>query len=867
MYTLPRRAAPPMVVQVSNHSCGLRHMRAVEACPEVVYRAAESSFNSSCPIMLTDFEEGELVRRLPGGHLIAADSFERLVHSAREEGKAPLCPLTRVLLPPGVSETELTAFCTAPLTPLGLDAHVTRVPYAALGAGAGAVSASLGFDVSRHPDARSKVARDMQARLAVDAAEYARLVSAATVPRMLATLDAEAVVRGDRTAARSGLEALVSSLTQLRDRDAAYVREALPSILKRANTLESEAGSSNRPREVFALRQQAEQAAKAPLDFMFCLLISTQSESDLQTVNPFLTAEEARELLDLVVSCILHTSRVGQINRAVSEAHGLLRLLRPPPPSGARLGGARQPPPPPRPAKGDAPSPGGVAFGRTEVATAAAQGPASEALAAEAAEASVREAVSALVLKAQTLAEHLLTARHYVEGEAGRLRYDPRFLLFEFVHNLVLREAQVELVHEFVGAVRGGRPLVKQMLMGGGKTTVVGPLLALLLGDGKTLVVQTMPPALLEQSKATLRATFSSIVRKRVFTLSFDRSSTLAWTTVDKLQSAAHNRGVVLCTSATIKSLQLKLLEKMDVLRADGKGAASIHPSLEYDVRALVKVLQLMRGGCLIMDEVDLLLHPLKSELNFPIGERQPLDFSPERWTCAIHALDAVFYSERRSMSVPFHQSGRAHKILQQLQRVIEEGYEQRALQRSPHLVLLNVEWYHAEMKPMMAQWMMLWLEANHCAGISTDQIQAYITSDGTPVLAHDYSQRQGGRGAGLAPEQLAAADAAAGPDATDEARALRRLHAYCEAHIDTKAFKMLNLAAEWLRTYLPHCLQKIDRVSFGLLSVVEYAPAEICCSCVPSRPRRRAAPARPPARPFLRHVMIQYRWLSLGLW
>ena len=32
--------------------------------------------------------------------------------------------------------------------------------------------------------------------------------------------------------------------------------------------------------------------------------------------------------------------------------------------------------------------------------------------------------------------------------------------------------------------------------------------------DGKTLVMQTMPLALLEQSKATLRATFSSIMRK-----------------------------------------------------------------------------------------------------------------------------------------------------------------------------------------------------------------------------------------------------------------------------------------------------------------------------------------------------------------
>ena len=49
------------------------------------------------------------------------------------------------------------------------------------------------------------------------------------------------------------------------------------------------------------------------------------------------------------------------------------------------------------------------------------------------------------------------------------------------------------LIREFVSAVRTGKPLVKQMLMGGGKTTVVGPMLALMLADGEMLVVQTMP--------------------------------------------------------------------------------------------------------------------------------------------------------------------------------------------------------------------------------------------------------------------------------------------------------------------------------------------------------------------------------------
>ena len=40
---------------------------------------------------------------------------------------------------------------------------------------------------------------------------------------------------------------------------------------------------------------------------------------------------------------------------------------------------------------------------------------------------------------------------------------------------------------------------------------------------------------------------------------------------------------------------------------------------MEHHVRALVKVIQMFREGVLIMDEVDMLIHPLKSELNFPI--------------------------------------------------------------------------------------------------------------------------------------------------------------------------------------------------------------------------------------------------------
>lgn len=53
----------------------------------------------------------------------------------------------------------------------------------------------------------------------------------------------------------------------------------------------------------------------------------------------------------------------------------------------------------------------------------------------------------------------------------------------------------------------------------------------------------------------------------------------------------------------------------------------------------------------------------------------------------------------------------------------------------------------------------------------------------------------------------------------------------------------MLNLARDWLRSYLPHCLQKIDRVTFGLLNANDLARA---LALDPRMPRTRAKLAVP---------------------
>jgi hypothetical protein len=51
---------------------------------------------------------------------------------------------------------------------------------------------------------------------------------------------------------------------------------------------------------------------------------------------------------------------------------------------------------------------------------------------------------------------------------------------------------QVEIVTEILGSLRKEKPesIVKQMIMGAGKTCVVSPLLGLMLADNKSLLLQ-----------------------------------------------------------------------------------------------------------------------------------------------------------------------------------------------------------------------------------------------------------------------------------------------------------------------------------------------------------------------------------------
>ena len=65
---------------------------------------------------------------------------------------------------------------------------------------------------------------------------------------------------------------------------------------------------------------------------------------------------------------------------------------------------------------------------------------------------------------------------------------------------------------------------------------------------------------------------------------------------------------------------------------------------------------------------------------------------------------DGVFFAEMGRTTVGFEDSGFGRAAVETLAEVIHEGFESRALQRNPHIVLLDESWYHENMKPALAE-------------------------------------------------------------------------------------------------------------------------------------------------------------------
>ena len=207
------------------------------------------------------------------------------------------------------------------------------------------------------------------------------------------------------------------------------------------------------------------------------------------------------------------------------------------------------------------------------------------------------------------------------------------------------------------------------------------------------------------------------------------------------------------------------------------------------------EILKLFHTGVLLLDEVDLLLHPLKSELNWPIGEKHPIDFTRSkkfgiglRWDMQWHLLDAIFYASTKKMSVEFSDSREAITILDSVASTIQRGVAENKLQHTPHVVLLDRDFYAKQLKPLLVRWQLLYLRSKRLPNIEDRHLLSYMANGP------------------LKDKQAASAVSVA---------------------LDDEYMKMLNLSHDLINNFIPHVLSKINRVSFGLLSKSDLKIAE----------------------------------------
>ena len=566
-----------------------------------------------------------------------------------------------------------------------------------IGRGLAPIESKLSFDVSKHEAARTAVAQSMLQRMMDDVHAYAKIANELPNPKL--TLLSEEIIRdffGGQAEAESkvlsavqGLEDLMAKLLELRALDESAVNYSIALVTRSANYVDVAGGGylGRRARTEFLLRRTAGQAAEIWPEFLFGSLISSKGEADITALNPYIPSERVDAILQLVMLTMLRANRMGHVSRCIGATIVLQKLMK------------------------------------------------------RALEKKSMETLLPMVLQASDdLADVISSGRHYGNpqvpsgGQGLKVAFDPRFLIFEFAWNILLRQKQVEIVNDFVGHMKAGSSKVKQMIMGAGKTTVVAPLLALMLADGKSLVLSVVPKALLEMSRTQMRETFANIIPKRIYTFKFERATEVTPGMRLTLENAARNRGIVVATPTSLKSVMLVYVETLRMLDDawhSPKGRPPSRESIDAWTRQateLAGILGLFKDGVMLLDEVDLILHPLKSELNFPLGEKHALDCSDagERWTLPIHILDAIFYSGFGRASA-FEARGVALDILRRIGGVLAEGYSVKALQRLPHVTLLNPQWYHANLKPLMAEWIYLWLQKQHLHGISRQETVTYI--------------------------------------------------------------------------------------------------------------------------------------------
>ena len=330
---------------------------------------------------------------------------------------------------------QVDSFASEPLKVIGFDKYIEWNSFENTSLDTDSLSDELPFDVSEHSGAKSHIAREMIDRLDKDMSAYASICRNTMLPsirglakeKIHATFDNQASKKEALTLVRE----LEKALRELKSRDEEFMEKSIDTVLGKLNGAVKGTPDPKMKRRQLALLlgQASDLYACGTLDVIIQCFLSSEGNNSLRVINPLLSDEDTNDIFDGTASILCLGCRIAQTSRCIMKVTGLLKAME-------RLCSAA--------------SPTNLHF-------------------------------QDVTLKSDDFSQNLVAARHFIKiAEGGQYAFDPRYLVFEFAHNILLRKSQCELVDKFRQSIEENGSLCHPMIMGAGKTTVVAPLLALL---------------------------------------------------------------------------------------------------------------------------------------------------------------------------------------------------------------------------------------------------------------------------------------------------------------------------------------------------------------------------------------------------
>lgn len=225
-----------------------------------------------------------------------------------------------------IPTAQLQAFASKPLAPIKLEMFINYLDRSQRRLSP--VSGVVPFNVSGEKATRTHCSEATKRRIASDVINYAQQSNAESLPSLIGFSPADIDALHHSPSVLSKALGQLNSLIKALDASMSFDRKSLANLMYRALSIATSDERSDTPFAGgaegeckflrFRLGQCSEREPSAWFELLVASILSTTSEHDIRSLNPFLSPTAYRTVTSLTVVSMLTSIRIGQTHRALT---------------------------------------------------------------------------------------------------------------------------------------------------------------------------------------------------------------------------------------------------------------------------------------------------------------------------------------------------------------------------------------------------------------------------------------------------------------------------------------------------------------------------------------------------------------------